>query len=65
MGKQPIKYKSFITMSKYVTSFSKMDFIHRLIFYVEAPIRYKKFSKVYQEEMKGKTIKKEVNNNDK
>lgn len=60
MEKYPVKYKSFIKMSKYVTNFSKMDFFHRLIFYIEAPIRYKKFVKVYKEEMKGKTIKKEV-----
>lgn len=55
-----VKYRAFIAMSKHVVGFSKFDFLHRLIFYVEAPLRYLKFKKVYKEEMKSKTIKKEV-----
>lgn len=55
-----IKYKAFIKMSKYVVGFSKFDFAHRLIFYIEAPLRFLKFKKVYKAEMQGKIEKKEV-----
>lgn len=58
--KSNIKYKAFLEMSKHVVNFSKFDFLHRLIFYVEAPLRYLKFKKVYKEEMKAKVEKKEV-----
>lgn len=55
-----IKYKSFIKMSKYVTNFEKMSLFRKVIFYLEAPIRYKAFKKVYKEEMESKIVKKEV-----
>lgn len=58
--KNNIKYKAFLKMSKGVVGFQKFDFAHRLIFYMEAPLRYLKFKKVYAEEMKGKVEKKEV-----
>lgn len=58
--KHNIKYKAFLKMSKGVVGFQKFDFKHRLIFYMEAPLRYLKFKKVYAEEMKGKMEKKEV-----
>lgn len=57
---EKITYKKFIELSKYVTNFNKMSFKSRIIFYLEAPIRYKSFKKAYNEEIKSKTIKKEV-----
>ena len=58
--KNKVKYKAFLKMSKGVVGFTKFDFVHRLIFYIEAPFRYLKFKKLYAEEMKGKVEKKEV-----
>lgn len=55
-----VKYKAFLEMSKHVVGFSKFDFLHRLVFYIEAPLRYLKFQKVYKNEMKSKVEKKEV-----
>ena len=57
---QKLNYKKFIDLSKYVTNFSKMRAKEKLIFYVEAPFRYRKFKKTYEEEMKAKIEKKEV-----
>ena len=57
---ETLTFKKFISVSKYVVNFNKMNFIGRLIFYMEAPRKYKKFKKVYKEEMQGKIIKKEV-----
>lgn len=39
-------YKEFIKASKHVVNFAKFNFLRRLIFYIEAPLRYKKFKKV-------------------
>lgn len=58
--KNDIKYKAFLKMSKHVVGFEKFDFLHRLVFFMEAPLRYHKFKKVYKDEMKGKIEKKEV-----
>lgn len=55
-----VKYKAFLKMSKHVVGFSKLDFPHRLMFYMEAPFRYLKFKRVLAKEMQGKVEKKEV-----
>lgn len=39
-------YKEFIKASKHVTNFKSFGFLRRLVFYIEAPLRYKKFKKV-------------------
>lgn len=57
---EKIKYKAFLKISKQVVGFSKFNFIHRLIFYIEAPLRYLKFKKIYKNEMKTKIEKKEI-----
>lgn len=49
-----INYKKFISLSKYVTNYSQMSPFKKLVFYLEAPIRYKKFKKAYKEEIKNK-----------
>lgn len=58
--KEKLTYKKFIDISKYVVGFSRLNFFGRLLFYLEAPIRYLKFGKVYKEELKERTEKKEV-----
>lgn len=62
--KDKLTYKKFIKISKYVVGFSKLNFFSRLIFYLEAPLRYLKLGKIYKEELKERTEKKEVTNND-
>lgn len=57
---EKIKYKAFLKISKQVVGFSKFNFIHRLIFYIEAPLRYLTFKKIYKNEMKTKIEKKEI-----
>ena len=57
---EEIKFKKFIKISKFVVEFNKMGILYKLLFYIESPLRYLKFKKVYKEELKAKNEKKEV-----
>lgn len=38
-------YKKFVEASKFVTGYDKMNLFKKLVFNIEAPIKYKKFKK--------------------